>query len=128
MGTTATPAGGPLADRLQKVSAELHALNEAIKAGNIDGRILREFREAVDHIRLTAWSVQQWLDLQAKRGDVYSVLSLLTTERIRRATQLSGDLSLDLDAAEVTFETEGLDKLYVAVEGLFVRLARLFKK
>lgn len=128
MGTTATPPGGQLTDRLQKVSAELHALNEAIKAGGIDGRILREFREAVDHIRLTAWSVQQWLDLQAKRGDVYSVLSLLTTERIRRATQLSSDLSLDLDATEVTFETEGLDKLYTAVEGLFARLARLFKK
>ncbi|MDA2914137.1 hypothetical protein MYX77_09300, partial [Acidobacteriia bacterium AH_259_A11_L15] len=75
-----------------------------------------------------AWTVQQWLELQAKKKDAYRVLSLLTGDRIRRATQLSTDLSIDLDAAEVSFETEGLDKLFPVVEGLYQRLARLFKK
>ncbi|MBI4467174.1 MAG: hypothetical protein HY656_07100 [Acidobacteria bacterium] len=126
---TAEPAGGDdLSTRLQKISTELRELEQSMKSGDIEPRVLREFRDAVDHVRQTAWAVQQWLELQAKRGDVYSVLSLLTLERIRRATQLSTDLSIDLDAAEVSFETEGLEKLWGAVRGLSERLARLFKK
>lgn len=128
MGTTGTPAGGGVGDRLQKVSVELRELEEAIKKGEIDGRVLREFRDAVDHVRQTAWAVQQWLQLQAQKRDAYSVLGLLTVERIRRATQLSTDLAIDLDATEVTFETEGLEGLFRAVQGLYERLARLFKK
>lgn len=114
--------------RLEKVSTELRALEQSMKSGEIEPRVLCEFRDSVDHVRQTAWAVQQWLELQAKKKDAYGVLSLLTGERIRRATQLSHDLSIDLDATEVSFETEGLDKLFPAVEGLYQRLARLFKK
>ncbi len=115
--------------RLERISVELRDLEQTLKtAGNVEPRVLRQFRDAIDHVRLTAYTVQQWLELQAKRGDPYSVLALLTAERIRRATQLAGDLSIDLDATDVTFETEGLDKLFVAIQGLYERLARLFKK
>lgn len=117
-----------LSARLQKMSSELRELEQTMKSGDIEPRVLREFRDSVDHVRQTAWAVQQWIELQTKRGDAYSVLSLLTVERIRRATQLSSDLSIDLDATEVTFETEGLSKLFEAVRGLYERLARLFKK
>lgn len=122
-----TPSEG-LSARLEKMSVELRELEQSMKSGDIEPRVLREFRDSVDHVRQTAWAVQQWLELQAKRGDVYSVLSLLTAERIRRATQLSSDLAMDLDATEVTFETEGLPALFRAVQGLYERLARLFKK
>ncbi len=117
-----------LSARLQKVSTELRELEQSMKSGEIEPRVLREFRDSVDYVRQTAWAVQQWLELQAKKKDAYGVLSLLIGERIRRATQLSSDLSLDLDASEVSFETEGLDKLFPVVEGLYQRLARLFKK
>lgn len=127
--STAAPAGnGAVAARLQKTTAELRELEQAIRAGDIDARVLREFRDAVDHVRQTAWAVQQWVELQAQHRDAYGVLTLLTAERIRRATQLSHDLAMDLDAGEVTFETEGVEKLFRAVQELFERLARLFKK
>ena len=127
---TAEPGPNPeMTARLEKLSQELRELEQALKtAGTVEPRVLRQFRDAVDHVRLTAYTVQQWLELQAKHGDPYSVLGLLTTERIRRATQLAGDLSIDLDSTEVTFETEGLDKLFAAIQGLYERLARLFKK
>lgn len=127
---TPEPAPNPeLSSRLEKFSQELRELEQALKtAGTVEPRVLRQFRDAVDHVRLTAYTVQQWLELQAKHGDPYSVLGLLTAERIRRATQLTGDLSIDLDATDVTFETEGLDKLFVAIQALYERLARLFKK
>jgi len=123
-----TTANQDLASRLQKTTAELRELEQVIKSGDIDPRVLREFRQAVDHLRQTAWVVQQWLELKAQRRDAYTVLVLLTAERVRRATNLCNDLALDLDATELTFETEGIDTLFHAVEGLFQRLARLFKK
>lgn len=117
-----------LLERLERSKKDLEELDEAIRGGDIDPRVLREFRDAVDHIRLTAWAVQQWIEKQAQKGDVYSVLPLLAAERLRRATQLNNNLTGDLDAAEITIETEGLEQLQKSVEGLHNRLAPLFKK
>lgn len=114
--------------RIEHVSAELRELEDAIKAGDIDSRVFAEFRRAVDDVRRTAWTVQEWIHLQAKHRDAYTVLPSLTAERIRRTAQLSQDLSMDLDTAEVTIETEGLRGLFHALEGLHSRLAPFFRK
>jgi hypothetical protein len=53
---------------------------------------------------------------------------VLTTERVKRLTQLTGTLSSDLDATEVSFETAGLMELAQAVAGLHRRLTRLLNK
>lgn len=74
-----------------------------------------DFRGAVDYIRMTARAVQQWLELLEQRGDPYKVLPLSVTERVRRATQMAKDLSLDLDSLEVCIETAGLEDLFQAV-------------
>jgi hypothetical protein len=55
------------------------------------------------------------------------VRSLLTEERVRRAAQLSKALVSDLDSHEVTDGTSGAADLFRAVEGLYQRLAGLFK-
>lgn len=123
---TETPPN--LLERLEKSKKDLQELDEAIRAGDIDPRVLREFRDAVDHIRLTAWAVQQWIEKQAQKGDVYSVLPLLAAERLRRATQLNNNLTGDLDATEITIETAGLEQLFQSVDRLHERLAPLFKK
>ncbi len=111
--------------RLQRVGNELLELDQAIRSGDIDVRLLAGFRQAIDHVRETTWAVQQWIELRAQERDAYGVLPRLTVERIRRATQLNNDLALDLDAAEVTIDTEGIDGLRHSVEGLHKRLARL---
>lgn len=79
-------------------------------------------------MRQTAWAVQQWTDLQSQHRDPYTVLGLLSEERVRRATQLSRDLRIDLESLELNVETEGLDKLFQATKGLYGRLAPLFRK
>jgi hypothetical protein len=116
-----------LSGRLRQLSADLRQLQEDIKSGNVDPVVLRDFREAMDNARETAWVVQTWLEKQAGRSDPYSLLPLLTAERIRRATQLSRNLAGDLAAVEVTIESEGLTELFAAVESLHEPLAHLFR-
>jgi hypothetical protein len=117
-----------VSSRLKKLTEGLRDLEEDLGQGDFDVRVLSDFRAAVDHIRLTAWAVQEWAELEGKREDPYSILPLLTRERVRRASSMSHELATDLAATELSQDTEGLDELFRAVEELHDRLARLFKK
>lgn len=112
---------------LRKTSAELLRLEQGIKSGEIDPLILREFRDAVDYVRKTAWAVQEWRERQIQHRDPSTVLSLLTLERIRRATTLTHDLLEDLHAQDVSRRTEGITELHRAVTELHNRLTEYFK-
>jgi hypothetical protein len=119
----------PITARLEAATSELHALEELVKSGNLDARVLSEFRNAVDHIRNTTWAVQKWIGLSDQAGgDPFSVLPIMSAERVKRATQISQDLSLDLQSIEVGFETPGIVDLYNAVDDLHRRLATLLKR
>ena len=127
MGTSKPGKKGPVSVRLQATTDELRELEQLIQPSDIDSRMLRDFRGAVDHVCTTARAVKQWVELRERGSDPYPVLPLLATERVRRTTQLSRDLDLDLQTAEVSIETEGLGDLFQAVDGLHRRLAPLFK-
>src|SRR4029077_19132610 len=97
------------------------------RSGAMAPRVLREFRDAVDYVRKTAWALQELQERQAHQRDVATVRSLLTDERVRRATQLSKALASDLDSHDVTDGTAGAAELFRAIEGLNQRLAGLFR-
>ena len=111
---------------LRKASAELLRLEQGIKSGEIDPLILRDFRDAVDHVRKTAWAVQEWRERQIQHRDASTVLSLLTLERIRRATTLTHDLLEDLHVQDVSRRTEGIAELHRAITELYNRLTAYF--
>jgi hypothetical protein len=113
--------------RLKKTSAELVRLHHAMQSGNLDPRILREFRDAVDYVRKTAWAAEEWQERQLQQRDPHTVLPLITAERIRRATQLSDAISADLASHEVSSETAGMAELFRALERLHQNLADLFR-
>ncbi len=113
--------------RLKKTSAELVRLHHAMQSGNIDPRILREFRDAVDYVRKTAWAAEEWQERQLQRRDPHTVLPLITAERIRRATQLNDSISADLAAHEVRSETAGMHEFFQAVERVYQHLVDHFK-
>ncbi|MCL4522297.1 MAG: hypothetical protein M1453_04305 [Acidobacteria bacterium] len=121
-----TGAPDNVTQRLEAMAAELKALEPLMRTGDIDARVLREFRDAVDFIRTTAWAVEQFIALRKGHHDPYSVMPMLAMERVRRGTQLAHDLSLDLDSTEVSFETPGLEGLFGAVRGLHEKLEHLF--
>jgi len=113
--------------QLKKTSADLAKIEQTIKSGGVDPRILKDFRDAVDYVRKTAWAVQEWQERQLQKHDPQTVLPLLTAERIRRATQLNKTISADLATHEVTRETTGIDEFYRTVESLYRRLADLLR-
>jgi len=117
-----------VSERLKAATDELQKLEQLVISGDCSPRVLSEFRGAVDSMRQTAWAVQQWIELQRQNRDPYTVMGLLSEERVRRATQLARDLRIDLESLELSVETEGLDNLFQATKGLFERLAPLFRK
>jgi hypothetical protein len=117
-----------VSERLKAATDELQKLEQLVVSGDCAPRVLSEFRGAVDSIRQTAWAVQQWTELQSQNRDPYTVLGLLSEERVKRATQLTRDLTIDLQSLEIGVETEGLEKLFQATKGLHEVLAPLFQK
>jgi hypothetical protein len=116
-----------LSERLKTATNELQELEKLVISGDFSPRVLSEFRTAVDNIRQTAWAVQQWAELKQQHRDPYTVLGILSQERVRRATQITKDLTLDLESLELGLETQGLANLFHAIEGLHERLLPLFK-
>ena len=119
----------PLTARLEAATGELQQLEALVKSGELDARVLSEFRNAVDHIRSTTWAVQKWLGLNEESGgDPFSVLPVMSAERVKRATQIANDLSLDLQTVDVGIETPGITELFDAIDNLRRRLATLLKR
>jgi hypothetical protein len=108
--------------RLKKAAADLRTIEQEIKKGGADPRVLREFRDAVDFVRKSAWAVYEYQERQFRHKDASTVLSLLTIERVRRGTQLNDDIAADFDACELAPDTPGIAELLRAVEGVAKRL------
>lgn len=47
--------------QVARVTSELLKLEQLLKAGMVDPGVLREFRQAVDNVRKTSWTVEQSL-------------------------------------------------------------------
>lgn len=110
--------------QLKRSTTELLKLGQALQAGGIDQRELREFRDAVDQIRKIAWAVEEWEERHLQRRSLDTVLSLLTAERIRCATYLCNELASELEASEVSFGTKGIAEFYRAVDRAYQSLER----
>jgi len=113
--------------QLKKTSAELLQLEHTIRSGGIDQRILTDFRDAVDYVRKTAWAVQEWQERQLQHHDTRTLLPLLTTERIRRGTQLANAIVSDLEGNEINRETPGIEGFSSAITRMQQLLAELLK-
>ncbi len=132
--STPAPAAAPVAlgseqisSRMKDAITELHQLEAAIEAGPVDPRILADFREAINHVRQTAWVVQQWIELSEYHKDAYTTLSLMTNERVRCSIQLTQELISDLDAGDLGYDTEKIEVLAEIIQKLASRLNHLLR-
>ena len=109
--------------RLRRASAELKNLEEAMKSGSgLDLRVLQEFRDAVDYVRKTAWVVYEWQERQLHQRDTATMMPLLTSERLRRATQLTYAILQDLTGLRPERYPGEVANFFEAIALVYLRL------
>src|SRR5260370_12164133 len=92
--------------RLKRTSAELVKLHHLMQSGsNLDPRILREFRDAVDYVRKTAWAAEEWQERRLQKRRPPNVLPRINAERPRRGPPPHAAISHDLSAPTVSHVT-----------------------
>lgn len=112
--------------QLQHATEQLAEIEKALPQhlSDVDFRVLRSLREAVEELRRTTGAVQQWQELALEGKSAYSVLEHLSSARVDRATHLLHDLTADMDACELSTESKDFENLARAVERLYERMTR----
>jgi hypothetical protein len=109
--------------KLHRLTAGLRSLDRGLKSNpSLDGAALREFRQALDNIRLTAWSVSELLNARQSQKNPEAVISFLTAERLRRFSQMARDLSSDLEQHSTTWPAQAVRDLENSLTLLGARL------
>ena len=112
--------------KLIELTSELRALDRHLKSGQTpEGPLLREFRQALDHVRMTAWTTNELMDARHARKDPEAVLSFLTAERLRRFNQMVKDLCGDIEKDGLTWQTHAIQSLSESANLLQDRLEKL---
>ncbi len=113
--------------QVKKASVELQKLEDSLRSEGIDLRVLNEFRDAVEYIRTAAVVVQQLREHQMHGREDGEISLRLTSDRIRRATNLCHEVIADMDAGRVTADGKGVEELYQSLEQACDRLRHLLK-
>src|SRR5262244_1870193 len=113
---------------LIELTSELRALDRHLKSGlTPDGPLLREFRQALDNVRMTAWTTNELMDARHAKRDPETVLYFLTAERFRRFGRMVKDLCVDLDTNGMSIHIHGIQTLAESVRNLQGRLEKIAK-
>jgi len=128
-GSGARPAaqGGnsKMSVQITRTISELNQVEQALVVDSVDPRIIAQFHDAVEHLRQTAWSAVQWVELNGSGGDPFEVLPQLEAERIHMLRKLAHNVNADVDAGSISRLTEGISGVYEVVEGLYRRLRKI---
>ena len=108
--------------RLQSATSELHEVEALMASGDLDARILSDFRDAVNRVRTTAWATQQYAETKDTERDPSKVLSMLAGERVRAAYQLCRAIGQDLNRPDLRFQPGQLLQLRTAAKELMQQL------
>jgi hypothetical protein len=113
----------PIATDLKDLSAQLKRMDQRLKTEQPpDTVVLNEFRQSVDNVRLTAWSVSELINTQRAGNQHDSVLAFLSAERVRRLDQLVRTLCGDLERRVITAQSYGIQSLFDSINVLQQRL------
>jgi PilZ domain len=128
-GNTARPAAQGVTTNMSvqitRTIAELNQVEQALVVDRVDPRIIAQFHDAVEHIRQTAWSAVQWIELNSSGGDPFEVLPQLEAERMHMLRKLAHNVTADLDSGSINRFTEGISGVYEVVQALYRRLRKI---
>jgi hypothetical protein len=112
--------------KLRSLTSELRVLDRDLKAAvSPNGNALREFRQTLDNIRMTAWTVSELLNARQTQKNPEAVISFLTAERLRRFSQMVRDLCGDLEHDGNLWPAQGVKALEDSVTLLRERLRKV---
>lgn len=121
-----TAANLGISERLEGAIIELLALQEVLSSDEIDGRVLNDFRDALNRVRNTAWATQKFIVARLSEGGPASLISFPAAERVRAAFQMCRAVQEDLKRQDIDFQKGQLCELDGMVRSLSERLkARL---
>ena len=122
---TPSPANSAMAAGIMRAIGDLNELEQNLVKDRIDPRLIAQLHDAVEHVRQTAWTVQQWVDLNASGGDPFEVLPQLEAERMQMLSKLAHNVTADIDASTINHYTLGISDLYETVQQLYRRLRKM---
>ena len=114
-----------LSVQVTRTIAELNQVEQALMIDKVDPRIIAQFHDAVEHMRQTAWSMVQWVELNSTGGDPFEVLPQLEAERMHMMRKLAHNVTADLDSGSITRYTEGISDVYEVVQMLYRGLRKI---
>lgn len=98
--------------KLHNLAAQLSSLDRGLKSNPVvDEAALREFRWALDNVRMTAWTVSELLNARRSQKNPQAVISFLQGERLRRFRQMIHNLSDDFEQSGTSWPAEALRDL-----------------
>ncbi len=118
------PDAAFIAAQMAKAADNLRDIEDLLLCTDVDPSVLQDFREALGHVRTTAWAVQRYLETKARQDDTVPVLTYLNQERVRVATQLCRNLTADVTATAPEHLQPAFEELLTAVELLFTELSK----
>ena len=121
--------GKPLSYRLINLTLELRSLDADLKSQQVPHPPqLREFRQALDNVRTTAWTVNELIDARSAGKDPSVVRSFLTAERLRRFSQMVKDLCQDIEEEGTGWHAQGVQDLSDSLGVLQEKLGELVRR
>jgi hypothetical protein len=113
-------------ERLRSLIDELQLADQNLRSETtVDGPLLRELRQALDNVRLTAWTVSELQNARDTRKDPKAMISFLTAERLRRFRRMIDDFSSDLERSGTIWPKTSISDLQESVDLLRERLGLL---
>lgn len=111
-----------LRDRLDRVKGELEGIERALAEGRAPRDSLGEFKDALDHVRFSAWALLTEADAEVEGGGTQSIVAQF---RLGRAVEMCEQLRRDIAAGLIPSDHSALLDLETTLEGLLARVRRL---
>jgi hypothetical protein len=102
--------------QVKKTSIALQKLEQSLRDGGIDLRLLKEYRDAAEFTRSCAGAVKQIRECQLQERSDAEVVASLCADRIHRSTALCVEVMADLEAGRISGETKGVEEFCRVLE------------
>jgi hypothetical protein len=114
--------------QVKKTVIELQNLESALKQEQLDARLVREYRDAMDHVCSIAETLPQLRTSKSRvPDDDHGLFSALAQHRVRRAMSICQDLIADLEAGRIQPGAANLEELSAMIQRLQQKLKQTSK-